>query len=280
MSKFPETTTHLVANGTKSFTGYVAAHRIQFQLNQLEPQIFPVLNEALKFENMGDTDESETLKKKMRLDSPIQGSSDSVSAGKDKFLNVSTLTGYHLRPSKGLDVNSEATLNFGEYLKELEVTPGCLDAIAQVKVELNGVKSEQNRETSYPKLVFLGTGSCIPNKTRNVSSILVHVSPDTCVLLDCGEGTAAQVYRFYGKTKGREVFKHLKAIYVSHLHADHHLGLIGLLQERKKVLEGDLEPLLLFAPKQIAFWLAFYDKRIEAIKDDYTLVPNGDLVSF
>lgn len=280
MSKFPEATTHLVANGTKSFTGYVAAHRIQFQLNQLEPQIFPVLHEALKFESMENTDESENLKKKMRLDSPIQGSSDSVSISKDKHVfNVSTLTAFHLRPFKGLDIESEATINSREYLKELEVTPGCLDMIAQVKPGLRNHKIDENRESSYPRLVFLGTGSCIPNKTRNVSSILVHASPDTCILLDCGEGTAAQIYRFYGRTKGREVLKSLKAIYVSHLHADHHLGLIGLLQERKKILKGEVDPLLLFAPKQISFWLVFYDKRIEEIRDEYKLVPNRDLVS-
>lgn len=278
MSKFPETTSHLVANGSKSFTGFVASHRIQYQLNQLEPQIFPILHEALKYENSEGADESENLKKKMRLDSPIQRSSDNGTIDKDKFLNVSTLTTYHLRPLKGLDMESEATITSREYLKELEVTPGCLDTIAQVKSGLD-VRTDKNRESCYPRLVFLGTGSCIPNKTRNVSSILVHASADTCILLDCGEGTAAQIYRFYGETKGCEVLKNLKAIYVSHLHADHHLGLIGLLQERKKVLKGELDPLLLFAPKQISFWMAFYDKRIEEIKHEYNLVPNGELVS-
>lgn len=42
--------------------------------------------------------------------------------------------------------------------------------------------------------------------------------------MDCGEGTFGQIVRFYGKDKLKEVVKNLKAIYVSHLHADHHLG--------------------------------------------------------
>lgn len=271
MSKFPETTTHLIANGSESFTGYVASHRIQTQLNQLDSHIFPVLNEAFKFE----TDQSESLKKKMRLDSPNLQETSSKIEEKSDFLRVSTLTGFHLRPFKGLDLNSEATINFGEYLKELETIPGCLETISQVKTSLTGVRDSE----SFPQLVFLGTGSCIPNKTRNVSSILVHATDASCFLLDCGEGTTAQIYRFYGETKAHEILKHLKAIYVSHLHADHHLGLIGVLEERKKVLGDQSTPLILFAPKQIAFWLAFYDKRIESIKNEYILVPNGDLVS-
>ncbi|XP_063698529.1 ribonuclease Z, mitochondrial [Culicoides brevitarsis] len=275
ISKFPDSTVHLVANGSKSFNGYVAAHRIQFQLNQLDPNIFPVLHEAVKFENTQELDESETLKKKMRLDSPIQKSVDSVSM--DKFFNVSTLTSFHLRPLRGLDTECEATISSKDYIKELEVTPGCLDTIANVKSEIH-TKVDQSRETKYPKLVFLGTGSCIPNKTRNVSSILVHINSETCILLDCGEGTAAQIYRFYGLTEGREMLKRLKAIYVSHLHADHHLGLIGLLHERQAVMKEDLNPLFLFAPQQISFWLAFYDKRIERIRKTYTLVPNSSML--
>jgi ribonuclease Z len=90
-----------------------------------------------------------------------------------------------------------------------------------------------NRAVEYPKIVFLGTGSCIPNKTRNVSAILVHVSADSCIMLDCGEGTCGQLYRFYGKTEGDAVMKKLKAIYISHLHADHHIGKIGMRRKNR-----------------------------------------------
>lgn len=44
------------------------------------------------------------------------------------------------------------------------------------------------------------------------------------MLLDCGEGTFGQLVRFYGPKKVNSFLRTLKAIYVSHLHADHHIG--------------------------------------------------------
>lgn len=104
--------------------------------------------------------------------------------------------------------------------------------------------------------------------------------PSSCILLDAGEGTAAQMTRFYGQDKVKEVFRNLKAVYISHLHADHHIGLIGVLQERRRILGADAEPILLLAPMQITSWLYFYDRRIESIRNEYMLIGNGDLVRF
>lgn len=102
--------------------------------------------------------------------------------------------------------------------------------------------------------------------------------PSSCILLDAGEGTEAQMTRFYGQEKVKEVFRNLKAVYISHLHADHHIGLIGVLQERRRILGADAEPVMLLAPVQITSWLYFYDRRIESIRNEYTLISNGDLV--
>lgn len=52
----------------------------------------------------------------------------------------------------------------------------------------------------------------------------LYCRPDSCILLDCGEGTSAQLKRFYGIEKSNEIFNKLKAVYISHLHADHHIG--------------------------------------------------------
>lgn len=46
---------------------------------------------------------------------------------------------------------------------------------------------------------------------------------DSCILLDVGEGTCGQIYRFYGDEAPKVIAK-IKAIYVSHMHADHHIG--------------------------------------------------------
>lgn len=62
---------------------------------------------------------------------------------------------------------------------------------------------------------------------------------------------------------------------MSHLHADHHLGLLGILQERQHVTEN---PIYLFAPKQIEYWLQFYHRKFEKIKGTFNLVPNQCLI--
>ena len=49
------------------------------------------------------------------------------------------------------------------------------------------------------------------------------------ILLDCGEGTYGQMMRFFGQEKIVDVMTNLTGIFISHLHADHHNGLIGLL---------------------------------------------------
>ncbi|PIO13046.1 hypothetical protein AB205_0126390, partial [Aquarana catesbeiana] len=76
-------------------------------------------------------------------------------------------------------------------------------------------------DPQYPEVVFLGTGSAVPMKSRNVSSTLVHVSPSRVLLLDCGEGTFGQLYRHYGDEVD-DVLCQLSAVFVSHIHADHH----------------------------------------------------------
>lgn len=101
-------------------------------------------------------------------------------------------------------------------------------------------------------------------------------------MADCGEGTYGQIIRFFGVEKANEILCNLKGIYVSHLHADHHIGLVGLLQGRRRALNAlnitNKKPLLLLAPKQIGAWLNFYDKCFEDIYEEYDLVPNQELI--
>lgn len=100
-------------------------------------------------------------------------------------------------------------------------------------------------------------------------------------MLDCGEGTFGQLIRFFGRDKTNDVLSKINAVYISHLHADHHIGLVGLLLGRRhatKVMKRVRNPVLLFAPKQILAWLNFYDRCFENITEEFELVPNGDLV--
>lgn len=101
------------------------------------------------------------------------------------------------------------------------------------------------------------------------------------ILLDCGEGTYGQLVRFFGDTVDREI-ANINAIYISHLHADHHIGLLGVLQGRRRALNTlnlNFESVSLFAPKQILAWLNFYDRYFENVCQEFKLIPNSDFVS-
>jgi len=108
-------------------------------------------------------------------------------------------------------------------------------------------------------------------------------SENECVLLDSGEGTYGQLVRHFGVTGAETVLSDLKAIYVSHLHADHHIGLIGILSVRQKMKANGLlkldQPIYLLAPVQIMTWLNFYHRRFTELNEEFQIVSNLDLVN-
>ncbi|KPV39224.1 hypothetical protein AN478_13225 [Thiohalorhabdus denitrificans] len=73
------------------------------------------------------------------------------------------------------------------------------------------------------RLTFLGTGAGYPTPQRNVTALAVERGR-RLYLLDCGEGTL-RALQAAGVGYGR-----LRAVFFSHFHADHCLGLPGLLQ--------------------------------------------------
>lgn len=101
--------------------------------------------------------------------------------------------------------------------------------------------------------------------------------------MDCGEGTFGQLVRFFGVEEAYRVLANIKVVYISHLHADHHIGLVGLLQGRRRALERlklEKNPMYLLAPYQISSWLNFYDNCFEDILNEIQLIPNQNIVRF
>ena len=94
-------------------------------------------------------------------------------------------------------------------------------------------------------LTFLGTSAARPTVERNVSSIALAREGET-MLFECGEGTQRQMMRYGVGFTVNEIF-------FTHFHADHFLGVIGLI--RTFGLQGRTDPLHLYGPAGAKKWL-------------------------
>ena len=88
-------------------------------------------------------------------------------------------------------------------------------------------------------ITFLGTGAAMPSVHRNVSSLAIQREGET-LIFDCGEGTQRQMMRYGVGFSFTEIF-------FSHFHADHMLGVIGLV--RTMGLLDRTAPLTLHGPR-------------------------------
>src|ERR1700694_5081870 len=87
-------------------------------------------------------------------------------------------------------------------------------------------------------VTFLGTSAARPTVERNVSGLAIHREGET-LMFECGEGTQRQMMRF-------GVSFALSEIFFTHFHADHFLGVIGLI--RTLGLKGREEGMRLYGP--------------------------------
>jgi len=86
---------------------------------------------------------------------------------------------------------------------------------------------------------ILGSNSATPLYGRNHTAQILNCN-DVLSLVDCGEGTQLQLQR-YGFKVNR-----IKYIFISHLHGDHYLGLVGLISSMH--LNGRKDDLYIFGP--------------------------------
>ena len=87
-------------------------------------------------------------------------------------------------------------------------------------------------------VVFLGTAGSAPTAGRGLPATLIRRGGER-LLFDCGEGTQRQLLRSIGLVDLEEVF-------VTHYHADHFLGLPGMLKTFG--LRGREAPLTIYGP--------------------------------
>jgi len=88
-------------------------------------------------------------------------------------------------------------------------------------------------------VAFLGTGGAVPSARRATASLLVSRGGER-LMFDCGEGTQRQLQKSLGLVQVDE-------IYLTHFHADHFLGLPGLLKTYD--LTDREAPLTVYGPR-------------------------------
>ena len=111
------------------------------------------------------------------------------------------------------------------------------------------------------KVNFLGTGGAVPSVKRAMPAIALHW--DKLFLWDCGEGTQREMMRRgvgYGS---------VEAIFITHLHLDHFLGVFGLIETIR--MNTQREHLQVFASRGLG-------KIIEAMSPSFMRRP--DFIKF
>ena len=78
-------------------------------------------------------------------------------------------------------------------------------------------------------------------------------------MLDCGEGSWGQMIRRYGQDGSENLLKKMKFIFISHNHADHHMGITRVLKQREQV--KIILFIFYFVKKIFSFNILFLDFR-------------------
>ena len=139
------------------------------------------------------------------------------------------------------------------------------------------------------RILFLGTGCAIPSKYRNVSSIFLYIEQTTFasgILLDAGAGTWNQLLHLIPPSNHLAYMQSfsielqwallIKVIWISHPHADHHLGLIRIIQERYSLLQRhnfQLPPVIIIAPFSVWRFLEECCEIFPDLRRGYVYMP-------
>lgn len=250
MGRFPPSATHVLVGesqgrGVPTLKGFGT---LQAKLNALDPLLFPLMH---------------------LRDAAGGEAADDVGKG---CVIGSNMLRYHLRPlaKKGLDTEEcSQPLDAAEVQRAFrEGKPEVFGALGEADPSraAEGVAREgpqppacvlgsRRREV---EVTFLGTGAAVPSKYRNVTSIFVNLFDRGCLFMDAGEGAYSQLRRRYGPAQADDFIKRLGCIWISHIHADHHVGLPALLAARTRLLGPDCPPLLVLGPRPLRRALQVY----------------------
>nr|XP_033817593.1 LOW QUALITY PROTEIN: zinc phosphodiesterase ELAC protein 2 [Geotrypetes seraphini] len=250
MERFGPSTEHLILNENASTVHNLRSYKIQSQLNLIHSEIFPPLVSCQRKEE------------------------EAVLSA--RHIRGECLLKYQLLPKPEWQRDAVVNISCSQFVTEAMEIPGFQEQVQKCQQILAAAPpSSPGNIEKYPEIVFLGTGSAVPMKIRNVSSTLVNISSSQSMLLDCGEGTFGQLCRHYGSHVD-EILCNISAVFISHIHADHHTGLFNILLERERAfvsVHHPLIPILLIGPMLLMTWLDQYDTHCQKILRHINIIP-------
>jgi len=207
---------------------------------------------------------------------------------------------YHLIPraKRGLNESTNRSpyaTNEMEVLETEVIRTGAVtlakELISTDHIESNDDTTTDTGETDAKlgELIFSGTGSAIPCKHRNVTGMYLRMNNGNAILLDAGEGTVGQLIHSWKSSlpsqctsqtaieEFRSRLRGIKAVWISHPHADHHLGLLRLLSERNAICSQN-DPIVLMAPPNMFAFLSEYTSIAPEIHRGYIAVDCRDMM--
>ena len=131
-------------------------------------------------------------------------------------------------------------LNTAKVVQEIETS--ILEDAESLRKRLNAPTFSGHDKQDLPspesEIITLGTGASRPSKYRGLSGTLLRVPSVGAYLFDSGENTLGQLKRVYSPEHLPKVLRSLKMIFISHMHADHHLGLVSIIKAWHQAVHG------------------------------------------
>jgi ribonuclease Z len=276
MASFGSQAEHLVVNADHCSRPIVfnSSTANQLRLNSLHPIIFRPA--------------SETQTPSMALPQLFASAASSAAPSNDisppsalRITAAKPLMKFHLSPisAVGLDVTEVSPdMDLASVMAAFseEKNPKFHAHRAELRAHYNAhttacLKANPTGRSPPYYVVFLGTGAALPSKYRNVSSTFVKLESQPyepagsarskgSFLLDAGEGTFGQLSRHYvDRAQLNSILRDLRAIFISHMHADHHLGVMRILVKRAALMGPNAPPLLIIAPPHYRNWIEEYN---------------------
>lgn len=174
---------------------------------------------------------------------PIHNNSPSAQINSQNRLSTAAQRGLQYQLEPNFEKQDETVIPYLDTAAVLQTTPNDVLHLARdARAQIHQAGLTKARGQSLPgedaEITCLGTGSALPSKYRNVAGTLLRVPGCGSYLLDCGENTLGQLKRIYGSETMKEILRDLRLIWISHLHADHHLGLVSIIKAWYQEVHG------------------------------------------